>query len=52
LLVDVRKNGLDTRVGEALHQAIAESLDTRVILCLDQAQIESAKTLRITIARL
>ena len=33
------------RAGDALHLAIADSLSARVILCLDDAMIESAKAL-------
>ena len=43
--------GVDTlklRAGDALHLAIAESLNTQGILCLDQAMIESAKLLGMT----
>jgi len=45
-------DALRLRAGDALHLAIAESLNTRVILCLDQAMIESAKSLRMTVASL
>lgn len=40
------------RAGDALHLAIAESLNTQGILCLDQAMIESAKSLGMNVARL
>ena len=36
--------------GDALHFAIAESLNTQAILCLDQSMIESAKSLGMTVA--
>jgi predicted nucleic acid-binding protein len=39
---------LKLRAGDALHLAIAESLNTQGILCLDQAMIESAKSLGMT----
>ena len=41
---------LKLRAGDALHLAIAESLNTPVILCLDQAMAESAKSLGMTVA--
>jgi hypothetical protein len=43
---------LKLRAGDALHLAIAESLNTQAILCLDQAMIESAKSLGLTVARI
>ena len=45
-------DALKLRAGDALHLAIAESLSTPVILCLDQAMIESARLLGIDVARL
>jgi len=42
---------LKLRAGDALHLAIAESLSTQAILCLDQAMIESAELLGMTVAR-
>jgi uncharacterized protein len=44
-------DALKLRAGDALHLAIAESLNTQVILCLDHAIIESAKLLGMTVAR-
>lgn len=44
-------NALKLRAGDALHLAIAESLNTQVILCLDHAMIESAKLLGMAVAR-
>jgi uncharacterized protein len=41
---------LKLRAGDALHLAIAESLNTQVILCLDDAMIESAKLLGMVVA--
>ena len=43
---------LKLRAGDALHLAIAESLNAEVILCLDQAMIESAKLLGMNVAKL
>ena len=43
---------LKRRAGDALHLAIAESLNAEVILCLDQAMIESAKLLGMNVAKL
>lgn len=43
---------LKLRAGDALHLAIAESLNTQGLLCLDQAMIESAKSLGMTVASL
>jgi len=43
---------LKLRAGDALHLAIAESLDMQGILCLDQAMIESAKLLGMSVAKL
>jgi predicted nucleic acid-binding protein len=43
---------LKLRAGDALHLAIAESLNAEVILCLDQAMIESAKLLGMNVATL
>jgi uncharacterized protein len=43
---------LKLRAGDALHLAIAESLNAAVILCLDQVMIESAKSLGMNVARL
>jgi uncharacterized protein len=43
---------LKLRAGDTLHLAIAESLNTEVILCLDQAMIESAKSLGMNVAKL
>jgi uncharacterized protein len=43
---------LKLRAGDALHLAIAESLNAEVILCLDQAMIESAKLLGMNVANL
>ena len=43
---------LKLRAGDALHLAIAESLNAEVILCLDQAMIESAKLLGMNAAKL
>jgi predicted nucleic acid-binding protein len=43
---------LKLRAGDALHLAIAESLNTQGILCLDHAMIESAKSLGMTVANL
>lgn len=40
------------RAGDALHLAIAESLNTQGILCLDQAMIESATSLGMNVAKL
>ena len=45
-------HALKLRAGDALHLAIAESLDTQGILCLDQAMIESARSLGMNVARL
>ena len=45
-------DALKLRAGDALHLAIAESLNTPAILCLDQAMIESARLLGIDVARL
>jgi hypothetical protein len=45
-------DALRVRAGDALHLAINENLSTRVILCLDQAIIESARLLRMNVARL
>jgi predicted nucleic acid-binding protein len=39
------------RAGDALHLAIAESLNAQVILCLDDAMTESAKLLGMAVAR-
>ncbi len=44
-------DAMKLRAGDALHLAIAESLNTRVILCLDHAMNESAKSLGMTVAR-
>jgi len=41
---------LKLRAGDALHLAIAESLNTHGLLCLDQAMIKSAKALGMTVA--
>jgi len=43
---------LKLRAGDALHLAIAESLNAEVIFCLDQAMIESAKLLGMNVATL
>ena len=43
-------DALKLRAGDALHLAIAESLNTQGILCLDQAMIESAKSLGMKVA--
>lgn len=43
---------LSLRAGDALHLAIAKSLNTQGILCLDQAMIESAKSLGMNVATL
>jgi len=43
---------LKLRAGDALHLAIAESLNAEVILCLDQAMIENAKLLGMNVATL
>ena len=43
---------LQLKAGDALHLAIAESLNTQGILCLDQAMNESAKSLGMNVARL
>lgn len=40
---------LKLRAGDALHLAIADSLSARVILCLDDAMIESAKALGMNV---
>jgi hypothetical protein len=40
---------LKLRAGDALHLAIADSLSARVILCLDDAMIESAKALSMNV---
>lgn len=45
-------NSLNLRAGEALHIAIAERLNSKSILCLDQAMIESAKSLGMNVAAL
>jgi hypothetical protein len=37
---------------DALHLAIAESLNAEVILCLDPVMIESAKSLGMNVAKL
>ena len=44
-------DALKLRAGDALHLAIAESLNAQVILCFDHAMIESAKLLGMTVAR-
>jgi predicted nucleic acid-binding protein len=43
---------LKLRAGDALHLAIAESLNAEVILCLDHVLIESAESLGMNVARL
>ncbi len=43
---------LKLRAGDALHLAIAESLGTKVILCLDQPMVASARALGMTAAKL
>lgn len=45
-------DALQLRAGDALHLAVAESLNTQGLLCLDQSMIESAKSLGMTVARL
>jgi len=40
---------LKLRAGDALHLAIAESLNAQGILCLDDAMIESAKSLGMNV---
>lgn len=40
---------LKLRAGDALHLAIAASLNARGILCLDEAMIESAKSLGMSV---
>ncbi len=45
-------DALKLRAGDALHLAIAESLNTQGLLCLDQTMIESAKSLGMTVASL
>jgi len=47
-----RDHTMRLRAGDALHLAIAESLNTQGILCLDQAMRESAKSLRMNVATL
>jgi hypothetical protein len=42
-------NALKLRAGDALHLAIAESLSAKGILCLDDAMIESAKSLGMNV---
>ena len=44
-------DALKLRAGDALHLAIAESLNAQVILCLDDAMTESAKLLGMAVAR-
>ena len=43
---------LKLRAGDALHLAIAASLNAQAILCLDDAMIESAKVLGINVVTL
>ena len=45
-------DALKLRAGDALHLAIAESLNAQGLLCLDQAMIESAKSLGMSVASL
>jgi len=45
-------DALQLRAGDALHLAIAESLKTRAILCLDHAMIESAGLLGMAVAKI
>jgi len=40
---------LKLKAGDALHLAIAASLNAQGILCLDSAMIESAKSLRMNV---
>jgi predicted nucleic acid-binding protein len=42
-------DALKLRAGDALHLAIATSLSAQGILCLDDAMIESAKSLRMNV---
>lgn len=42
-------NALKLRAGDALHLAIAASLNAGGILCLDEAMIESAKSLGMSV---
>jgi hypothetical protein len=42
-------DALKLRAGDALHLAIAESLSAQGILCLDDAMIESAKSLGMNV---
>ena len=42
---------LKLRAGDALHLAIAASLSAQGILCLDEAMIESAKVLGISVVK-
>ncbi len=42
-------DALKLRAGDALHLAIAASLSAQAILCLDNAMIESAKLLGMTV---
>ena len=44
-------NILKLRAGDALHLAIAASLSAQGILCLDDAMIESAKVLGISVVK-
>ena len=43
---------LKLRAGDALHLAIAGSLNAQGILCLDEAMIESAKSLGMNVVRI
>lgn len=45
-------DALKLRAGDALHLAIAASLNARGILCLDEAMIESAKSLGMGVVAL
>jgi hypothetical protein len=45
-------DALKLRAGDALHLAIAESLKTQAIVCLDHAMIESAKLLGMAVAKI